>query len=187
MADDSADLQQDEIDSLLSGMGDGSAGKAADQADEAEGESTAAASEVQQPSSEASDADVKSSGDIDLLLQQAQAALDSVDQPAGDAPENLSAFELKDFAGSPASTEQATIDLIRDVELDLKIELGRSSMCLEDVLGLRKGSVVPLDKLAGDPVDVYANGRLIARGEVLVLNDNFCVRVAELVTGDAAG
>ena len=41
-----------------------------------------------------------------------------------------------------------------------------------------------LDKLAGDPVDIYANGRLIARGEVLVLNDNFCVRVAELITGD---
>jgi flagellar motor switch protein FliN/FliY len=44
--------------------------------------------------------------------------------------------------------------------------------------------VVALDKLAGDPVDVYVNGRLVARGEVLVLNDNFCVRVAELITGD---
>ena len=56
-------------------------------------------------------------------------------------------------------------------------------MYLEDVLKLRKGSVVPLDKLAGDPVDIYVNGRLIARGEVLVLNDNFCVRVAELIVG----
>ncbi len=43
--------------------------------------------------------------------------------------------------------------------------------------------MVPLDKLAGDPVDVFVNGRLVARGEVLVLNDNFCVRVAELMTG----
>ena len=51
------------------------------------------------------------------------------------------------------------------------------------MLSLRKGSVVPLDKLAGDPVDVYVNGRLIARGEVLVLNDNFCVRVNEIVAG----
>jgi flagellar motor switch protein FliN/FliY len=57
---------------------------------------------------------------------------------------------------------------------------------LEDVLKLGKGAVVPLDKLAGDPVDVYANGRLIARGEVLILNDNFCVRVAELVAGEGA-
>jgi flagellar motor switch protein FliN/FliY len=80
----------------------------------------------------------------------------------------------------------ATIELIRDVELDVKIELGRTNMYLEDVLRLKRGSVVSLDKLAGDPVDIYVNGRLIARGEVLVLNDNFCVRVAELVTGDAA-
>ena len=83
----------------------------------------------------------------------------------------------------PASTETATLDLIRDVELDLKIELGRTQMYLEDVLKLRRGSVVPLDKLAGDPVDIYVNGRLIARGEVLVMNDNFCVRVAELIAG----
>jgi flagellar motor switch protein FliN/FliY len=57
-------------------------------------------------------------------------------------------------------------------------------MYLEDVLKLRCGAVVALDKSAGDPVDVYANGRLVARGEVLVMNDNFCVRVAELITGD---
>ena len=79
--------------------------------------------------------------------------------------------------------ETATLDLVRDVELDLKIELGRTQMYLEDVLKLRKGAVVPLDKLAGDPVDICVNGRLIARGEVLVLNDNFCVRVAELIVG----
>ncbi len=95
-------------------------------------------------------------------------------------------FKFEDFTGAPASTEVATIELIRDVELDLKIELGRTHMYLEDVLKLRKGSVVPLDKLAGDPVDIYVNGRLIARGEVLVLNDNFCVRVAELISSEQA-
>jgi flagellar motor switch protein FliN/FliY len=57
-------------------------------------------------------------------------------------------------------------------------------MYLEDVLKLKRGSVVSLDKLAGDPVNIHVNGRLIARGEVLVLNDNFCVRVAELLSGD---
>jgi len=70
------------------------------------------------------------------------------------------------------------------VELDLRIELGRTQMYLEDVLQLRRGAVVALDKLAGDPVDVFVNGRLVARGEVLVLNDNFCVRIAELISGD---
>jgi len=122
-------------------------------------------------------------GDVEYLLQQAQQALASVDAPSTDTPPGASAFHLEEFAGAPASTETATIDLIRDVELDLRIELGRTHMYLEDVLKLRKGSVVPLDKLAGDPVDVYVNGRLVARGEVLVLNDNFCVRVAELITG----
>ena len=88
-------------------------------------------------------------------------------------------------APQPAN-ETASLDLLRDVQLDLKIELGRTQMHLEDVLRLKQGAVVTLDKLAGDPVDIYANGRLIARGEVLVLNDNFCVRVAELIAGDDA-
>lgn len=122
--------------------------------------------------------------DVEFLLNQAEQALESIDATSADElPQGVAAFRLEEFTGAPASTENATLDLIRDVELDLKIELGRTHMYLEDVLKLRKGSVVPLDKLAGDPVDVYVNERLIARGEVLVLNDNFCVRVAELIAG----
>lgn len=127
-------------------------------------------------------------GDVEYLLDQAQAAIDSITTgPAEPSPHGASQFKLEKFTGVPASTETATLDLIRDVDLDLKIELGRTHMYLEDVLKLNKGSVVPLDKMAGDPVDIYVNGRLIARGEVLVMNDNFCVRVAELIAGEAAG
>jgi len=122
--------------------------------------------------------------DIELLLQQAERALASIDNPSGPLPSTAKPFKLEEFAGAPPSQENATLELLRDVELDLKIELGRTNMYLEDVLRLRKGAVVPLDKLAGDPVDIYVNGRLIARGEVLVLNDNFCVRVAELISSD---
>jgi flagellar motor switch protein FliN/FliY len=86
--------------------------------------------------------------------------------------------------GEEGPPEKVSIDLLRDVQLELKVELGRTKMSLDDILQLRKGSVVTLDKLAGDPVDIYVNGRLVARGEVLVLNDNFCVRVAELVGSD---
>lgn len=126
-------------------------------------------------------------GDIELLLSHAERALASVNQPASsELPDGVNTFRFEDFTGAPASTEVATIELVRDVELDLKIELGRTHMYLEDVLKLRRGSVVPLDKLAGDPVDIYVNGRLIARGEVLVLNDNFCVRVAELIQSETA-
>jgi flagellar motor switch protein FliN/FliY len=123
--------------------------------------------------------------DIEFLFQQAEQALASVQGPQP-TPPGVAAFKLLDFGGAPASTENATLDLLRDVELDLKIELGRTHMYLEDVLRLSKGAVVPLDRLAGDPVDIFVNGRLIARGEVLILNDNFCVRVAELMAGEAA-
>ena len=101
-------------------------------------------------------------------------------------PSGVQSFKFQDFAGAPPTTEAATLELMRDVQLDLTIELGRTHMHLEDVLKLKQGAVVPLDKLAGDPADIYVNGRLIARGEVLVLNDNFCVRVAELIVGESA-
>jgi flagellar motor switch protein FliN/FliY len=123
-------------------------------------------------------------GDVEYLLNQAQRALESLDSESASAvPPGLAPFPLDELKGEPASTETATLDLISDVQLDLKIELGRTNMYLEDVLRLRRGSVVTLDKLAGDPVDIYVNERLIARGEVLVLNDNFCVRVGELIAG----
>jgi flagellar motor switch protein FliN len=122
--------------------------------------------------------------DVDFLLTQAEQAIASVAQPVETGVPGLAPFELKDLAGAPASGEKATLELLKDVDLDLRIELGRTHMYLEDVLKLKRGSVVTLEKLAGDPVDVFVNGRLVARGEVLVLNDNFCVRVTELLTGD---
>lgn len=122
--------------------------------------------------------------DIHLLLQQAEQAIASVDQPVDPGLEGIAPFQFRDFAGTPPSGDKATLELLKDVDLDLRIELGRTQMYLEDVLKLKRGSVVALDRLAGDPVDIYVNGRIIARGEVLVLNDNFCVRVAELLSGD---
>jgi flagellar motor switch protein FliN/FliY len=92
-------------------------------------------------------------------------------------------FKLPNFQQVMQDAQVSSIDLLRDVELNVKIELGRSRMLVEDVLKLAEGSVVELDKLAGDPVDVFVNDRLVARGEVLVLNDNFCVRVNEIVAG----
>ena len=92
-------------------------------------------------------------------------------------------FALGDLSPGGDDDVANDVDLLDEVEMDLRVELGRTQMRLEEVLRLRKGSVVALDKLAGDPVDIFANGRLVARGEVLVMNDNFCVRVTELVGG----
>ena len=99
------------------------------------------------------------------------------------APPDAGSIELPNFQQVMQDAQVSSIDLLRDVELNVKIELGRSRMLVEDVLKLGEGSVVELDKLAGDPVDVFVNDRLVARGEVLVLNDNFCVRVNEIVAG----
>jgi flagellar motor switch protein FliN/FliY len=93
-----------------------------------------------------------------------------------DASRSDAAFALDDSPLDPGA-----IDLLGDVELQVMVELGRTHMMIEDVLRLGEGAVVELDKLAGDPVDVYVNNRLVARGEVLVLTDNFCIRISEIV------
>ena len=129
------------------------------------------------------DADLNSAqASIDELLKQANFE-DPSTIPGADQALPTQGFELPNFQQVMADAQVSSIDLLRDVELNVKIELGRSRMLVEDVLKLAEGSVVELDKLAGDPVDVFVNDRLVARGEVLVLNDNFCVRVNEIVAG----
>ena len=127
--------------------------------------------------------------DADAAMSQAQLdeLLGNTVAPIAKKPAEPVPFELGDLQNTPSNVAPHSLDLLSDVELDLRIELGRTQMRLEDVLHLRGGSVVALDKLAGDPVDVYVNGRLIAHGEVLVMNDNFCIRVTELVSGATTG
>lgn len=119
---------------------------------------------------------------IDELLKQASFEAPAAGAPAAVAPET-GEFKLPNFQQVIQDAQVSSIELLRDVDLSVKIELGRARMLVEDVLRLAEGSVVELDKLAGDPVDVFVNDRLVARGEVLVLNDNFCVRVNEIVAG----
>lgn len=109
-------------------------------------------------------------------------ALGSVAEMNPAAPEPTS-FELPQLETASTGDDMSSqgIDLLRDVQLNVKIELGRSRMLVDDVLRLGTGCVVELDKLAGDPVDVFVNDRLVARGEVLVLNDNFCVRINDII------
>ena len=204
MADETPSLKQGDIEDLLrqaqmaSGLSDGAAlpdaaappGGSAPGMDQAGDDAgSGATATATMDSARAAFAASPSAGqnigdDVQFLLAQAQQAIASVEQPVEPSLAGLAPFELKDLAGAPASGEKATLELLKDVDLDLRIELGRTQMYLEDVLKLKRGSVVTLDKLAGDPVDVFVNGRLVARGEVLVLNDNFCVRVTELLTGD---
>ncbi len=80
---------------------------------------------------------------------------------------------------------QMNIDRLMDVPLRVSVELGRTRMTLRQALDLQPGSVVELDRLAGDPVDVYVNEKLFAHGEVVVVADKFAVRVTELISPTA--
>jgi flagellar motor switch protein FliN/FliY len=74
------------------------------------------------------------------------------------------------------------IDLIMDVPLQVSVELGRCRKSIKEVLGLKMGSVIVLDRMAGEMVDVAVNGKLFARGEVVVIDENYGVRITEVVS-----
>ena len=113
--------------------------------------------------------------DIEAMMAQAMEE-EGVDPAAGAA-----SFAMPSFSPAGPAAESAEMQLLGDVNVDVRIELGRTRMLVEDVLRLGEGAVVELEKLAGDPVDVFVNGRHVARGEVLVLNESFCVRVNEVL------
>ncbi|MBM6401450.1 flagellar motor switch protein FliN [Phycicoccus sonneratiae] len=88
--------------------------------------------------------------------------------------------------GAPAAIDPRRLQLLREVELGISVELGRSRMTVREVLGLAPGAVVELDRPAGSPVDVLVNGTLMARGEVVVVDDEYAVRITEVVSSDPA-
>lgn len=83
----------------------------------------------------------------------------------------------------PAADIQGTgnIGLLMDVTMNMTVELGRATMTIRDILGLGEGSIIELQKLAGEPVDLLVNGKLIAKGEVVVIDENFGVRVTDII------
>jgi flagellar motor switch protein FliN/FliY len=116
-------------------------------------------------------------------INQVQGIADSVETSTSGASggDGAQPFAAPEFADALAGAAKGEMALLSDVHMDVRIELGRTRMYVEDVLRLGDGAVVELDKLAGDPVDVFVNNRRVARGEVLVLNDMFCVRINEVV------
>ncbi len=129
---------------------------------------------------------VRAAQDAIAAARSAQGETATVDPPNRTGNEGATRFEAPVIKHPEHDTAPEGIKMLDDVALNVKIELGRTKMLLEDVLRLGEGSVVELDKLAGDPVDVYVNDRPVARGEVLVLNDNFCVRINEILSPPGA-
>ena len=76
---------------------------------------------------------------------------------------------------------QENIGLIRDVPLEVTVELGRTSKSIAEILEFAPGTIIELDKIAGEPIDVLVNGKFVARGEVVVIEESFGVRVTEII------
>ncbi len=114
----------------------------------------------------------------DLPSEEQKASADDINFGSS----SVSQAELQQLQQTAGNTETRNIELLLDVNLPISIELGRTKMAISDILSLGPGSVVELNKLAGEPVDLLVNGRIVARGEVVVIDENFGVRITQLLT-----
>lgn len=116
------------------------------------------------------------------LLTEAEQALASIALPPVDNPRRVRSFRWEELDGRPTAPPASGRAAASNATVTLRVELGRTHLGPDDVRGLRKGSIIPLDKAAGDLADVYADGRLAARGEVVVVDGNLGVRVVEVLS-----
>ncbi len=98
------------------------------------------------------------------------------------APPNVQPVQFANLQPAQMVGEQGNIGLLMDVYMEMTVELGRTRKRIKDILGIGEGTIIELDKLAGEPVDILVNHKLIAKGEVVVIDENFGVRVTEIVS-----
>ncbi len=149
----------------------------------AEGEAAEAGEEEAAAEGGADQADKDAEADMmamlkDLPSEEQQANVDDIN--FSDA--EVSKAEFQQLSEPAGDAEGRNIDLLMDVNLPISIELGRTKMSISDILALGPGSVVELNKLAGEPVDLLVNQKVVAKGEVVVIDENFGVRVTQLMT-----
>ena len=102
-----------------------------------------------------------------------------------DENENVEVAELEELSNQPAEItqeEKRKLDTILDIPVTISMEVGRSKISIRNLLQLNQGSVVELDRVAGEPLDVLVNGTLIAHGEVVVVNDKFGIRLTDVIS-----
>ena len=90
--------------------------------------------------------------------------------------------ELRPDAPTGAATGEMNLDVVLDLPVTLSLEVGRSRISIRNLLQLNQGSVVELDRAAGEPLDVYVNGTLVAHGEIVVVNDKFGIRLTDVIS-----
>ena len=102
--------------------------------------------------------------------------------PGLGAPTNVQAVQFPNLMPHASPQEAGNIGLIMDVSMEMTVELGRTKKLIKEILSMGEGTIIELDKLAGEPVDILVNHKLIAKGEVVVIDENFGVRVTEIVS-----
>jgi len=120
------------------------------------------------------------SGDIGLNSSE----LDGLNQVAGYSNDSSGFTEtpISYMSQSRVNAPKENIDMLLDIELDVSIELGRTNMSIKRVLEMGPGSIVELDRMAGEPVDLLVNNKVVAKGEVVVVDENFGIRIVSLVS-----
>jgi flagellar motor switch protein FliN len=100
----------------------------------------------------------------------------------GAASAEQASYAYSSVKGQPGDTQPAKLDFILDIPLEITVELGRTKMLIHDLLKLGQGSVIELGKPAGDTLEILANNRLIAKGDVVVMNDKYGIRLTEVIS-----
>ena len=113
---------------------------------------------------------------------QTSAKVTSIDPTPGKPKPGQAALFEKFSGGTSPGSSNHDIDMIMDIPVRLTVELGRTKITIKQILQLAQGSVIELDGLAGEPMDVLVNGCLIAQGEVVVVNDKFGIRLTDIIT-----
>ncbi len=172
------ELSQDDIDTLFDKTGAASG-------EGAGGEDKAALAEQTAPAEQAAPAAVAESSDAVHVRQKAglsEVSVSVATSPNEKEQVDTQPVEFSQLTGQAGAGEVRKIDFLLDVPVTITVELGRTAMVIRDAINLGSGSVVELNKLAGEPVDLLINNKLVARAEVVVVNENFGVKVIDIVS-----
>lgn len=110
----------------------------------------------------------------------------SMDSKQNKPSQKAEQHTLNNVTDSKKDNLKQEISLIKDIPLELTVELGRARRSIADILDFGLGTVIELNRLAGEPVDLLANGKLIAKGEVVIIDENFAIRITEIINAKKA-
>lgn len=117
--------------------------------------------------------------ELDALMNSAKASAAPANPDGGET--DITAPTFAELGQGPLSSSEVPLAMLMDLTLPVSIELGRTSMAVQEILRLGRGSVIQLERLAGEPIDIYVGDRRFAEGEVVVLGEHFGVRITRIV------